>query len=509
MKRGQDNPVPSRLFTTAFLRVQLLHVLGGRSRSRRRSSILFRESGGGQDDSVVDGIYLQHFQLHRLALFHCIPRLLNVGNSQLRHRHKPFDVAAQVHDDALVHQPHHAAAQLLADGVCLADAEPGILLRLFEAQRDPLVLGIDIENQDVNLVALFHDFGRMLHAFRPRHVGDVNQSVDARLQLHECAERRQIAHLAAQPRADGILLRQRHPRILLRLLHAERDFLFRLVDFEHHRFDRFADRHDLLWMAHVTRPAHLGDVHEPLDAGLELDEGAIVGDGDHLALHARADGILRRDVLPRIVLQLLQAEGNALALPVDVEHFDLELLPDLHHFGGMRDAAVAHVGDVQQPVDAAEIDERTEVGDVLDDAFAHLAHRQLLHQHVALGLALGFEQLVDVWNAAQRDLAAGQERVDAHQVDDYPALDLLHQRSGDGLILLVRFADPFPDPHEIGLLLRENNGAFLVLEMLEEYFDLVAFLETLRVLELVDRHRAFRLESNVENDRGVGDTQHA
>src|SRR6266513_5347077 len=112
-------------------------------------------------------------------------------------------------------------------------------------------------------------------------------------------------------------------------------------------------------------------------------------------------------------------------------------------------------------------------------------------------------------NATQRDLAAGQERVDAHQVDDHSALDLLHQRSSDGLILLVRFADPFPDPHEIGLLLRENNGAFLVLEMLEEYFDLVAFLETLGILELVDRHRAFRLEPNVENDRGVRDTQHA
>jgi len=39
---------------------------------------------------------------------------------------------------------------------------------------------------------------------------------------------------------------------------------------------------------------------------------------------------------------------------------------------------------------------------------------------------------------AQRDLAAGQERVDAHQVHDDAALDLFHQRTLDAFILLVR-----------------------------------------------------------------------
>src|SRR5712671_4484408 len=200
----------------------------------------------------------------------------------------------------------------------------------------------------------------------------------------------------------------------------------------------------------------------------------------------------------------------------------------------MRHAAVAHVGDVEEAVDATQIDEGTEVGDVLDDAFAHLIDRQLFHEDVALRLALRLEQhaarhddvaaalvelddlelealtqqLVDVWNAPQRDLASGQERVHAHQVDDHAAFDLLDQRTADAFVFLVRFADPLPDAHEVGFLFRKHDRAFLVFEVLEEDFDLVTFLETLRILELIDRHGAFRLEPDVENDGGVGYAQH-
>src|ERR1044071_1369333 len=108
----------------------------------------------------------------------------------------------------------------------------------------------------------------------------------------------------------------------------------------------------------------------------------------------------------------------------------------------MRDAAPRHVRDVEQAVDAAEIDECTEVGDVLDDALPHLVLLELLHELLALAgplvleddttrdddiaatlvqlddleLELLAEQLVDVRDAAERDLRTREERVDAHEV---------------------------------------------------------------------------------------------
>ena len=81
-------------------------------------------------------------------------------------------------------------------------------------------------------------------------------------------------------------------------------------------------------------------------------------------------GYLSPTVFPRAGALLLQAEGDLLLLVVDVEDLHLDFVVDLDHLGRMIDAAPAHVGDVQQAVDAAEVDERAEVGDVLDDALA-------------------------------------------------------------------------------------------------------------------------------------------
>jgi hypothetical protein len=66
----------------------------------------------------------------------------------------------------------------------------------------------------------------------------------------------------------------------------------------------------------------------------------------------------------------------------------LELVVDLHHLARVIDATPAHVGDVEQAVDAAQVDERAEVGDVLDDALAALADFEGLEQFFAL-LLLG------------------------------------------------------------------------------------------------------------------------
>src|SRR3989449_139896 len=392
-------------------------------------------------------VHLQHLELDRLSLFHRVARILDVGDAELRHRDKALDVAPQIHHHALVHEAQHPAPQVGAHGIRLADAKPRIFLRLLQAQRDPLVLRVHVQDQHLDLVALLHDFGGMLHALGPRHVGDVNQAVDARLDLHERAERGQIAHLPLDPHADGVL---------------------------------------------------------------------------------------RGDVLPGVRLQLLQSEADALALPVDVENLHLDFLADVHHLGRVRHPAIAHVGDVEQAVHAAQVDEGAEVGDVLHDALPRLADLQLLHQDVALRLALGFEQdaaahhdvaaslvqlddlelealaqeLVDVGHAPQGDLAAGEERIHAHQVHHHAAFDLLDQRARHRLVLLVGLADALPDPHEVGLLLREDDRAFLILEMLEEHLDHVPFFERARVLELVDWHGAFRLEADVEDDGGVGHAQY-
>ncbi len=75
-------------------------------------------------------------------------------------------------------------------------------------------------------------------------------------------------------------------------------------------------------------------------------------------------------VFPRIVVQLLQAQRDALAVFVDRQHLAFDFVALLEHFVGVRDlAGPRHVADVQQAVDAFfEFDERTVVGEVADRA---------------------------------------------------------------------------------------------------------------------------------------------
>jgi len=50
----------------------------------------------------------------------------------------------------------------------------------------------------------------------------------------------------------------------------------------------------------------------------------------------------------------------------------------------MLDALPRHVGDVQQAVDAAQVNKRTVVGEVLDGAAHNCAFLQVVHQCAAL-----------------------------------------------------------------------------------------------------------------------------
>ena len=66
-------------------------------------------------------------------------------------------------------------------------------------------------------------------------------------------------------------------------------------------------------------------------------------------------------------------------------------------------------------------------------------------------------------------------------------------------------ADLLPDSQEVGLLLGQHDDPVVVLQALEQHFDLGADFG--RLLELVECNRALALEAELENDCGVGETE--
>ena len=133
-----------------------------------------------------------------------------------------------------------------------------------------------------------------------------------------------------------------------------------------------------------------------------------------------ADRELGLDALPRIVQQLLHAERDAVGLVVDLDDLDLHRLADVEHLGRVIDAPPGDVGDMQQAVDAAEVDERAVVGDVLDHAVDDLALFEVLHQLLAL-LGAGLFQ----HGAARHDDVAAA----AIHLQDLERLVDVHQRA--------------------------------------------------------------------------------
>ena len=184
--------------------------------------------------------------------------------------------------------------------------------------------------------------------------------------------------------ARRILLDEDLPRIAHGLLETERDAALDRIDLEDLHLDLLRGGDDLARMHVLLGPRHFGDVDQAFDAGLQLDERAVVGDVGDAALELGADRELGLDALPRIVEQLLHAERDAVGLVVDLDDLDLHRLADVEHFGRVIDAPPGDVGDVQQAVDAAEVDERAVVGDVLDHAVDDLTLFEVLHQLLAL-----------------------------------------------------------------------------------------------------------------------------
>ena len=88
------------------------------------------------------------------------------------------------------------------------------------------------------------------------------------------------------------------PRVGHALLHPERDAAALLVDLEDHDLDLVAELHDLGRVYVLVGPIHLRDVHQALDALLDLDERAVIGEVGDLAEQARARRVAARQGRP-------------------------------------------------------------------------------------------------------------------------------------------------------------------------------------------------------------------
>src|SRR5699024_4154116 len=75
----------------------------------------------------------------------------------------------------------------------------------------------------------------------------------------------------------------------------------------------------------------------------------------------------------------------------EFEYFDLDLFANLQQLGRMANTTPGHVRDMQQPIDAAQIDKGTVIGDVFDNALEYQPFFERFKQALALFAHAFFE----------------------------------------------------------------------------------------------------------------------
>ena len=239
---------------------------------------------------------------------------------------------------------------------------------------------------------------------------------------------------------------------------------------------------------------------QSLHSRLKLNERTVVGYVRDQALEAGFHRILGGDAVPRIGLELFNAEADTLGLDVDADDLHLHCVANVHDLARMVDAPPGHVGDMQETVDTAKIDKRTVVGDVLDHALDDLPLFEAAHDLAALlgpclfkygaarydDIAAATIHLQDleglrrihqrphITDGANVDLAAGQEGHGAVEIDGEAALHAIEDLSFNLLVSLVLLFEPGPALLAACLLTRQHGLASGVLNALKIDINLVA-----------------------------------
>src|SRR5256884_3420249 len=211
-------------------------------------------------------------------------------------------------------------------------------------------------------------------------------------------------------------------------------------------------------------------MHQSLDARFQFYESSVISHARNLPRDPSGGRKALLDCFPRIGQKLFVTERDTLAFAIEFENLDLHSVAYLKKLGRILEASPRHTSDMQKSVDAAEIDERAIVGQILnltfnDNLFFYLVEGLIFSTGIALlehGLArkddirsfsiqlnyLGFNLLVpqriQIANRAHIDLRSRQKGPDAIDVDAQAPFDALNDSSFDYRALVVSFFEIVP-----------------------------------------------------------------
>ena len=269
---------------------------------------------------------------------------------------------------------------------------PRVLFKLLVTQAQTTVFFVDFQYLNLDFCANLREFRRMFDLLGPRKVGDMNQAVYAFFYLNEYAEVCKVAYFGRMFGTHGVFLFDVFPRIGFQLLDTQRHFTFFTIQGQNDSFYFVTYLHEVLCGTQVLAPRHFRYVDQAFYARSDFDECTVIGHHDNFAFYFVTYFQVRIQSVPRMRSQLFQTQCDTLLLVVEVKDNHIDLLVKLYHFFRVAHTSPREVGDVNQTVYAAQVDEDAVRGDILNGTLEYLSFFKLADDFFFLLFQFGFDK---------------------------------------------------------------------------------------------------------------------
>src|SRR5262249_9912846 len=166
-----------------------------------------------EGDALAVLIHVQDDALDLFALLHDVRGMGDLAHpAHVADVEQAVDTLFDLYESAVVGQVADDALDQRAGRIALGDFVPRVRLHLLDAERDFLLVLVDVEDLHFDLIADGDHLARMVDALGPAHLADVDKAFDARLELDERAVAHDVDDFARVLRTDRILLLDLFPR---------------------------------------------------------------------------------------------------------------------------------------------------------------------------------------------------------------------------------------------------------------------------------------------------------
>ena len=159
------------------------------------------------------------------------------------------------------------------------------------------------------------------------------------------------------------------PWVSLTLFHTQRDATTIFINFQNHHFYFITHLNYFTWVNILVSPVHFRNMYQTFNALLDFHKCTIVSQIGDFTKQTGTLRITTSQTIPRIFTQLFQAQRNTAAFLIKFQYFSFNFLTNFQHFAWMFNTTPCQISNMQQAINATQINKSTVIGNVFHNTF--------------------------------------------------------------------------------------------------------------------------------------------